>query len=478
MVHLYVIRTGLLCLLLSVFLYGSAQDSSGLSSFPAFPDKIFDALERKTTLIESKLNDQTSKYLSKLQKQEVMLQRKLSKKDSMLACQLFNGVKEKYNSLKENKSFLGKYEALYSGHLDSLSTAISFLKSNPASYSSSAELQRSLDKLSSLQNKLNVSQTIQNYLNQRRRVLQEQFERLGMVKELRQFRKQVYYYQDQIRQYKQAFEDPSKLEQKLLDAVTSVPRFKEFFAKNSMLASLFALPSEINASANLQGLQTRAMVNQSLTERFGAGPEVVQQLQQNLQSAQSQLVDLKSKLSQYTSGSLGYGSSDQDIPDFKVNPEKTKSFLKRLEAGCNIQSQRARNIFPRSTDFGLSLGYKLNQNSVAGIGVAAGIGWGNSWNHISVTYQGISGRTFIDWKLKGSFYISGGYEMNYLKLITTVDQLKNYSAWQKSGLIGLSKRYTLSKKLKGDFKVMWDFLSYQQVPHPNPFIIRIGYSLK
>jgi hypothetical protein len=112
------------------------------------------------------------------------------------------------------------------------------------------------------------------------------------------------------------------------------------------------------------------------------------------------------------------------------------------------------------------------------MGLAARIGWGRGWDHIAITYQGISARSFLDWRIQGSIYLSGAFEMNYLRLITAFSQLKDYPAWQKSGLLGLSKRYAVGKKLKGSVRLWWDFLSYRQVPRPQPLIVRFEYQLK
>ncbi|MGZ8538312.1 MAG: hypothetical protein ACXWV9_08625, partial [Flavisolibacter sp.] len=174
----------------------------------------------------------------------------------------------------------------------------------------------------------------------------------------------------------------------------------------------------------------------------------------------------------------GNESSSDIITGFKPNHQKTKTFIQRIEYGVNFQSQKARYYFPVTSDIGLSLGYKLNDRSVIGIGASYKIGWGPGWNQIAITHQGLGIRTYLDWKIKSSFYISGGYEQNYRTPFHTITQLKNYQSWQRSGLIGLSKKYQVSKKLKGDMKILWDFLSYHQLPGSQPFVFRIGYSLK
>lgn len=459
------------------------DDSSRLDKLISFPDKVFGTLDKKTKSIEDRLSKQTDKYLSKLQRQENKLRRKLWRKDSSLAKQLFDGADKKYKQLKNTTGTVNKYASVYSGHLDSLTTALNFLKSNnlkntSLSYlESNPELQKTLDHYTELQSKLNASDQIRRYLLQRQQLLKEQFEQLGMVKELRQFRKQVYYYQAQVREYKQAFEDPNKLEEKLLTLAQKIPQFKEFFAKNSLLGSLFALPgTSTYPTASLAGLQTRFMVNQSIQNRFGSGSNVTQQLQQNVQNAQGQLNQLKNKINSFSSGSYG-SASDGDLPEFKPNQQKTKSFLKRLEYGTNIQSQRANYFFPVTSDIGLSVGYKLNDKSIIGIGASYKLGLGRGWNDINLSSQGVGLRSFMDWKIKGSFYMSGGYEQNYRTLINSIDQLKNYSAWQSSGLLGISKKYSLKGKMKGEMKLLWDFLSYQQVPRTQAIIFRVGYNI-
>jgi len=108
------------------------------------------------------------------------------------------------------------------------------------------------------------------------------------------------------------------------------------------------------------------------------------------------------------------------------------------------------------------------------------MGWGTGWNHIRITHQGIGVRSFIDWKLKGSFWISSGYEMNYRSEIRSIDQLKNQSAWRQSGLLGVSKIVTVKSKLfkKTKLQLLWDYLSYRQVPREQPIIFRIAYNLR
>lgn len=465
----------LFCLMLC-FASSYAQESPP-GKVLSLPDKLFTFIDKKSNSFSEKIDAQTDRYLRRLQRKEEKLKRKLAKRDSALAGQLFGNVKERYEKLRSHATPTDKYSDSYSPRLDSTATALRFVREN--NLSSNPALQNTLYSLKEVQSKLNATEQVRKQLIERQKLLKEQFQQLGMIKELRSFRKEIYYYQRQIREYKELWENPAKLEARLLQAVLSLPQFKEFFARNSQLGSLFALPgSGRSLTSSLAGLQTRASVQQSIIERFGSGPDVASAMQANLQSAQAQLDQLKEKAAQYTSGSLG-NKDDIDMPDgFKPNSQKTRSFAQRLEIGANIQTQKARYYFPVTTDLALSAGYKLNDKSTVGIGMAYKAGLGRGWNSLALSHQGVGVRSFIDYKLKATFYLTGGYEQNYLSQFRSFQELKDYSAWQASGLLGLAKKYKVTKKVKGEMKLLWDFLSYQQIPRTSALLFRVGYSLK
>ena len=483
-------RPKLLLILFALINVGisNAQDSTRLDRVISLPDIVFGALGRKSKSIEEKLEKQTSKYLDRLSRQENKLRKKLYKRDSSLAKQLFEGSDAKYEALKNISGKVGKYQNEYSGHLDSLSTALSFLNnSKMAGLADNAELQKTLSQYIDLQDKFNATNKMSDYLEQRRGELKTAFERLGMVDELKQFRKHVYYYQAQVKEYKATFEDPSKLEEKLLGIAESIPQFKNFFARYSMLGSMFALPSNnpagLNATniLNTATLQTRDMLTQMLSQRVGNGTNVIQTMQQNGGGAGTdQLSQLKDKLNGLRSGNLGNSDAamDNDLPNFKPNTQKTKSFLKRLEYGTNIQSVKSNTFFPTTSDIGLSIGYKINSKNIIGIGASYKMGWGSDIRHIALSSEGIGLRSFADMKLRGSFYVSGGFEYNYQKPFASIEQIKYLDQWQQSGLLGISKVLSMKTKMfkKTKIQVLWDFLSYQQRPVTQPIKFRVGYN--
>lgn len=437
---------------------------------------ILDKLSGKIDGIKNALDNKTKKYLQKIAKQEEKLYKKLYKKDSAKARELFGDVNARYHELQNTSITKTTNLSAYNSKLDSLNTAFKFLgAANPALQD---KITRGLNATGNLQTSLNQAENIKAYLKERRQLLAAQLERFGLVKELKQFNKEVYYYQQQVREYRELLNNSEKLQRKLLDLALKIPAFKEFFTRNSMLASLFgsagnATPTMMQAS--LASLQSRTQINQLIQQQVAAGgPNAMNVIQQNLQQAQAQLNELKNRIS-----ALGNGASnDAELPDFKPNTQRTKSFLQRLEFGTNIQTNKATNFFPVQTDLGLSVGYKLNDKSIVGIGASYKIGFGTSWRNIELTNQGASIRSFLEYKLKKNFYAAGGYELNYRSEFNRQPQLNGLRDWQKSGLLGLSKTVSMKTKFfkKTKVQLMWDFLSYQQVPKTQPIVFRVGYS--
>jgi hypothetical protein len=451
------------------------------------PDRYIETVSAKANNLEHKLDRKSQKALANLQKQEAKIRKKLEKIDSLSAQNIFSDAEQKYKQLEE-KIENSRSLSPYIPFLDTVSTSFKFLQQNQHLLSDvkgvNEKLKDALGIVKELESQLQKAEDIKQFLKERREYLMQQLDEFGFVKELKKINKEVYYYAQQIKEYKEILNDPNKIERKAIDLLSKTKLFQDFMKKNSVLASLFRMPGDPNDPAylaSLAGLQTRAQVNSLIQNQLAVGgPNAMQQFQQNLQAAHSQLNELKQKMlknSPLGDGDVG-GSSDDIMPEgFKPNNQRTRSFFQRVELGVNFQTQRATNFFPIMSDIGLSAGYKLNDKSIIGIGVAYKLGWGSGWNNITITHQGLGLRSFIDWKLKGSIWLSGGYEQNYNSEIKNIEQLKEFSAWQTSGLLGISKVFNVKSKLFKKTKVLllWDFLSYQQVPRTQEIIFRIGY---
>jgi hypothetical protein len=450
---------------------------------PKVLSKYLNEASNKTQKVEEKIKRESDKDLQELQKLEKKMQKKLSRLEPSKAKEIFGDLNNKYSTLEQrlNQADNSKH---YIPSLDTLNTSLKFLNQDLPFLSGAKEtkekITQALNKVNALKEQFNNAEDIKTFINERRQYLREQLSQLGFAKELKKLNKQAYYYSQQLNEYKELLKDHKKAEKKALEMLTKTKLFRDFMRKNSQLASLFRLPGDPNdptAQASLAGLQTRAQVNNLIQQQLGTGGlGAQQQFQQNVQAAQSQLNELKNKMAQ-----LGRSSSDTEMPEgFKPNNQKTKTLLQRMEFGTNIQSQKPNGYFPTTSDIGFSLGYKLNDKSVIGIGASYKIGWGQNIRNINITHQGAGLRSFVDWKVKGSFWVSGGYEMNYRNEFNRVDALKDLNAWQQSGLVGLSKAVSLKTKFfkKTKLQLLWDFLSYQQVPRTQVVVFRVGYNIK
>jgi cell shape-determining protein MreC len=498
--------------------FAQSGDST-VNKVTSFPMRLFGHIQSKTASLNQQLSQQTQKYLQKLQQQEQRLQKKLYSIDSNAAKKLFSGSSQQYATLlqklqADTGSNHQKVTGTYQPHMDSLQTALAFLQKNqsalnqPASSVTSltggsaaalttkvganlppevqAKLQASISQLQALQAKMQDASQIRGYMAQRKQQIGQYITQHASMqnvlgKPYAQMQQNMYYYSAQVKQYQAMANSPDQLEQKALAMLSRLPAFQGYMKTNSQLSSLFSLPGSSSGPQILAGLQTRNQVSETAKSQLtaaasgttnnnssgGAAPS-------GLESAQSQLASYKAKLSQFGGG----GGSEIDAPNFRPNEQKTKNFLNRIIYGIDFQTSQSTYYFPTMTSLGLSLGYKLGKGDDVGIGAAMKIGWGTGFNHIAVTGQGVGLRSFVDIALKGSFSATGGFEYNYVAPFTEYQQLRQIQYWTKSGLIGVSKTISTKSRLLKQTKLslLWDFLSYQNVPQMEPLIFRVGYS--
>ncbi len=473
--------TALLCLVLSFSAYGQTADSVGLyAKVYSAPDKFFGAIYKRSAGFENKLSSTTHKYLHRLKKKEHKLKRKLMRVDATAAQELFGKVDERYDfysDILQDSSSTNIKSQVYSGHLDSMIATLSFLKQSGNinnAVDQSPHLQEALIQFKHVQDKLTQSHNIEQLLLKRQNDLKSSLLNSGLGRQYRRLQQDVYYYRASIDEYREIWENPSKMEAKVLELAQKVPAFKDFFAKYSMLGQLFPMPITATAgTVDIPGLQSREMVTTDMINRFGSQQQLSQQASNGFGSARTTIDQVKHKVE-----SLGNSGEGIDMPNFKPDQQKTKSIWKRIEVGTNLQNVKGSTFFPVTSDFGLSVGYKISDNTVAGIGASYKLGWGSDYRNIRLSHEGVGLRSFVDIKLKGSFFATGGFEYNYQQPFENFRQFDGFDSWQQSGLVGISKIVSLKTKYfrKTKMQVLWDFLSYHQFPKRETLKFRIGYS--
>lgn len=485
-----------------------------------FPGRLLARIQRKTTSLNGQLTGVTASYLQKMQTREQKLQRRLAAIDPSGAQTLFGSSAQRYAALEQQiRQDTGSpkqtFSGVYPAYLDSLQGSVKFLQQHPPMLGGSAQhagvtglsseaaglspkvqsnLQGAGTQLQALQAKMGDANQVQAFLQQRKQLIGQYLAQHGLTrgplaKLYGGMNQQVYYYSQELRQYKKMWTNPDQLTQKALAVLNRVPAFQTFMKSNSMLGALFSMPGSYSAPQAISGLQTKTQVAALVQAQTGSGGGAAAAgadaggtgglsagegaLQANLQNAQSQLDTYKSKLS-----ALGTGNGNMDVPNFKPNDQKTKTFWKRLEYGADFQTTHTNYYFPMVTDFGASLGYKLGHNNVIGIGASYKLGWGNGIQRISFSNQGVGLRSFLQIHIKSSFSATGGFEYNYTTPFASFQNLKLIQEWTKSGLIGVTKTVSLKNRVfkKTSVSLLWDFLSYQQVPRTQPILFRVGYN--
>lgn len=452
-----------ICLLIACVLSSNAQIENRKSDLTE--KQQFDFVNKVETNIEklqSKLQKSVNGGIRKLQKQEAKLIKRIAKTDSAKAKQMLAESNNLYNKFQHTLiSSPNNAWKEYLPALDSVQTSINFLGTgNILDQGFSKSISEASGNLKQYTNNIQAAMQIQQQLKERKRFLMQQFQQFGLVKELKRLNKEFFYYQQQFNEIKALLSDGSKLERKLIGIIRESEAFKNFFNANSQFSSLF--PAGSGGSGGNSGitdnLQTIADIQARLL-RAGMDNMAVNNALTNAQTE-----PLTSVPSVRLPGMNG--GEALDMPDFTPNQQKTKSLLQRIELGWNLQTRRATNLLPSLADLGLSIGYKLNDNSVIGTGIAYKLGMGNGWKDIRFSHQGVGLRTYIDIRIKGSFWISGGYEKNYMQAFSRFSQIND---WQKTALLGITKKLKLNKQKETKIQLLYDFFNRTNGQQPLQF---------
>ncbi len=450
---------------------------STLESLQQIPVSYINAIDSKIDKYSNRVIDKTEKTLIKLSRWENKIHQLLQEVNPEAAEKLFSNNQLTFGVLlqkfQEGKELGLQYRNQHDEYRDKLTTGIKYLETQKQYINQKLvePLQEARKKMAALNEEEDKSEAIQQFIKERKKQLIDgALQYIGKSKYLSKINKEAWYYAETLKNYKQIFNDPEKAEEVIKVILNKIPGFQQFVQKNSMLAGLFDISS---ATAQLiPGMQTRAGVQQLMRSNMaGRGGNAQQTMSQNLQAAQSQLSSLRTRIGN------GYGSGG-GMPDFKPNTQKTKTFGERIEYGTNFQFTKSDGFMPSTTAIGFSIGFKMNDKLIAGLGLSYKLGMG-SISNIHFTNEGIGLRSFIDWKLKKQFFISGGFEMNYNNNFDRIATLKKIDVWQRSALLGLTKKFNVKTKLfKGtNVQILYDFLSQQHIPTSQPFLFRIGYSI-
>lgn len=353
----------------------------------------------------------------------------------------------------------------YLPKMDSLLTSASFLKS----FQEIPQLGQLTEKLSGLRLSYLEATNIEEEISGRIQHLLENYTGKIPLKQVERLKQLSQTAKAQIREFKNMIEDPAPRVERLIDLAVQQQGFEGFFAEHAELSKLFMSPSLSLRAKPDSSLQTVAELQKHLEEKFGKSAQSLLQKQQ--QSSQDAMSDYQSDILNRIK-QIGNSSKESDI-----NTESVKPMVKRLSFTTDIRSQRSNGLLPAFSELGINIGYRWSPRLIAGFGLSGRIGWGKGFSDLRVTAEGVGIRSFVDYRIKGGFYATGGFEAIYDPLPDQQSRTIVFSQWQKNGLIGLKKGFRIKNGfIKGaSFKLMWNYLSYMQKGVVQPFDFRIGY---
>lgn len=445
----------------------------------SIPSKYFLDIENKVSKYSGRINRKTQKTLKKLSKWELRIKHLLEKADPATAQQLFkNGLsfvalqqkwKQVDTDLQKSIQGVNSYQDRLNSQLKLIHQYQTVLDTGLRKQALQAKVR--FDSSLSLTEKQKVLQAL---IKERKealiQALKKQLIKTPMVRKLN---KEVFYYVETVENYKELFSSPSSREKYVKQLLESNSQIRKLLRENSFIASLF--PGTSNPGAvNLNGLQTRTAIEDQILTKFVSGNATgMGYLKEQMQAAQSEIGKLKSSLQQRN---RTYGNGEE-MATFKPNHQKSRTFRQRMVYGVNLQFTKASAWIPSGIQTAMMAGYRLNDKSILGFGVSYEAAFG-SLQKVRIEHRSVGLRSYVDWKIKKQFFVSGGYEINRLFEMTS-SAYSSSSRWQSVGLFGITKKMkahsTFLKNLSIQF--YYDILHRSHSPVTQPFVYRIGYGM-
>jgi hypothetical protein len=236
---------------------------------------------------------------------------------------------------------------------------------------------------------------------------------------------------------------------------------KPFQAEAGTISQYKAMAAKGNDPKAMEKLAMEQAQKQAVNHFAGKEKE--------LQNAMSQISKYKQKYSSL--------SSIHDIPRHARNTMHGKPLIERLVPGANLQVQKKSTVL---IDFNPQIGYCFNGRLTVGAGWSERIGF---YHYIHVIHKDriFGPRTFAEFSFRKGFALRGEVEtMNTFvpPLITNsaaVDPTNRQWVWGVFG--GIKKEYKLSKTIRGNIQMMYNFHDrfYKTSPYADRLNVRMGF---
>jgi hypothetical protein len=434
---------------------------------------------------EHAINKDTKKLLNRLIRLENKVKKILHKVSPDMerklfgAGQSFEEIYKQYLSKQTGENLKGKFSKSQRyiehvktqfGYLDSI-TNLYTLENNGPSLSK-------ISKLDSLQKSINFNEYIQDEILKRRKFLLSQLSGVVSVdKVLDKMNFECMSFLKEAVKNRELLFEHSRIEKEVTKYLGRMPDYFKYQNAQSSLRDIFrnsALSFPPSASSKIiEGIPLRSTLQQNIPE----GGDLVD-------LGMMQIPSLRKVVDNFNTEELNLNTVSDLLSDtFQLNKLKShneisayQSMRQRLEFGFNVQFSKSKSILPATGDMGLNIGYKISKRFTTGLGISFKIGLGSGWNNIRLSGEGFGARSFVKYSIGKKLDLYGGWESNFVSKIKKMESiLESNVPWRTSILGGISKSYIISKKLKGNIQVLFDFLYDKNRQFNQPFLIRFGY---
>jgi len=444
-----------------------------------------------------------NRMLRRLERRENRIAARLRRSDSALYAQYQKLNAVDFDSIRKTASDTALLKKLAGDKpvkaLDSLKKIQSFIQQKIPETGSTDLSVPGMDQLNS---QLNAQEYLKTQLKKRSDALNRLLGQSPFASEVSRLNRTFGYGSQQVQYWKKIIQDPDAAEQKALDLLQGVDGFNEMLSRSSVPGMSAANLNETDLSQ--MGYQTKSSVNAALEQQFGSQLQQVQQqaaqqvqdyskqlgldkqmakvkaARQSLNEAKNTVQDTKNKVKQAKQGLRN------PMDDLK-NPMRGIPFWQRWAYQYNLQTQRAapNGQKPAMLQAGLNAAYRHSPRISMGIGLDASLGLGRDWQHLKLSYEGLTGRVFLDGQLIWGISLQGGYEKSLKPLNRPYVQLQErygnasnvrtaMGLLQDAAYLGLMKTYRINRNQQGTFLLGYNFLS-DKTGINSPWIIRLGY---
>lgn len=419
-----------------------------------------------------KLERRQKHLLKKLSKKEKRFAKKLLNKDS-LSYVIYSRQPGNFDSIAkfsnaDSNAFKNKW---YSStpNIDTVKRIQKFLATGDVTD------QSRLSNLEVLQRKLSYRQYIGQLIDKRIKELSRISPQNSGIN-CQAIKKISYYGQEKINAIKALEDEPSRAEQRALEYLEGQKDFNQAISSSN-------LNEKSNGSESFKS-QLYDDLQKKFNDQFdGLASGLGKNVSDYSKSLQNATVKLKSA-KQFQNSINQARQSSESVLGFKVNPMRCKPFLQRLEKQFTWQVNRAsaNGMTPSILQLAGMVGFRQSPKLTTGVGVGIGIGLGQNFSNIHFSFQGLSVRTYVNYKIALGISAYVGYERT-LKLPSVIANNENLKAselihnnhnYQESALLGLTERYMISQKLNGAIQLLYDFW-WKDNDRKTPFILRIAF---